>query len=49
MFLIGLKGGNLPPLICLFCSLIVYCEFLVQPIALLVVSPKLRNEIIFSF
>ncbi|CAL8070016.1 unnamed protein product [Orchesella dallaii] len=46
MLVIGVLGGNLPPGVAFMCGVVVYCEFIVQPIALLLVSPKLRNEVV---
>jgi len=45
MFVIGLKGKSLPPGVALLCGLVVYCEFIVQPVALLLISPRLRGEV----
>ena len=46
MFVVGLKGPTLAPGAALFCGIVVYCEFIVQPVALLLISPRLRVEVI---
>jgi hypothetical protein len=45
MFLVGLRGPKLPPPVAFLCGIVVYSEFIVQPIALLLVSPKIRLEV----
>lgn len=47
MVTIALIGPSLPPGVAFVCGMVVYCEFIVQPIALLLVSPKLRMEVSF--
>ena len=45
MFVVGLQGSSLPPGVALFCGIVVYCDFLIQPVALLLVSHRLRLEV----
>jgi len=52
MFIVGVFGSShsspLPSYLSLACGLVVYSEFLIQPLALLLISPKIRSEVTSS-
>lgn len=45
MLVIGLHGWFLHPIAIFICDLVVYSEFLIHPVVLLIMSTKMRNEV----